>query len=104
MNTPGPTLTDDLMPMITLECGDRLDRVPSGQMTRFARQQTSPSVIASHGIALAGAGLRRRGRGAAMAAIRIENSSAGHVALRWLNRRYSRSRPNPHEFHLYYDI
>lgn len=28
----------------------------------------------------------------------------GHVALRWLNRRYSRSRPNPHEFHLYYDI
>ena len=81
MNTPGPTLTDDLMPMITLECGDRLDRVPSGQMTRFARQQTSPSVIASHGIALAGAGLRRRGRGAAMAAIRIENSSARSMVM-----------------------
>src|SRR5664280_2644129 len=31
-NTPGPTVTDDLLPMMTLGCGDRLDRVPSGQM------------------------------------------------------------------------
>jgi hypothetical protein len=31
-NTPAPTLTDDLLPMMTLGCGERLDRVPSGQM------------------------------------------------------------------------
>jgi hypothetical protein len=31
-NTPGPTLTDDLSPMMTLGWGDALDRVPSGQM------------------------------------------------------------------------
>ena len=31
-NTPAPALTDDLLPMMTLGCGDRLDRVPSGQM------------------------------------------------------------------------
>ncbi len=30
-NTPGPTLTDDLLPMMTLGLGDALDRVPSGQ-------------------------------------------------------------------------
>src|SRR5882757_116979 len=32
-NTPGPTMTDDLLPMMTLGCGEtRLDRVPSAQM------------------------------------------------------------------------
>src|SRR5580704_8552684 len=31
-NTPWPTITDDLLPMTTLGCGVRLDRVPSGQM------------------------------------------------------------------------
>src|SRR5271169_4257628 len=31
-NTPGPTTTDDLLPMMTLGCGVELDRVPSGQM------------------------------------------------------------------------
>src|SRR5712671_4088547 len=31
-NTPGPTLTDDLLPIMTFGCGDKLDRVPSGQM------------------------------------------------------------------------
>jgi hypothetical protein len=31
-NTPGPTVTDDLLPMMTLGWGDALDRVPSGQM------------------------------------------------------------------------
>src|SRR6266849_8500776 len=36
-----------------------------GPDDRVARQQTAPSVIASHGVALAGAGLRQRGRSAA---------------------------------------
>src|SRR5260370_20143934 len=32
-NTPCPTITDDLLPMMTLGCGEvRLDREPSGQM------------------------------------------------------------------------
>src|SRR5882724_12615245 len=31
-NTPCPTCTDDLLPMMTLGCGDALDRVPSAQM------------------------------------------------------------------------
>src|SRR5260370_26164846 len=32
-NTPCPTITDDLLPMMTPGCGEvRLDRVPSGQM------------------------------------------------------------------------
>ncbi len=31
--TPWPTMTDELLPMTTLGCGEaRLDRVPSGQM------------------------------------------------------------------------
>src|SRR5882724_9301809 len=40
-NTPGPTITDDLLPMMTLGFGDvRLDRVPSGQ--RIASPDSKP--------------------------------------------------------------
>src|ERR1700736_2703375 len=35
-NTPWPTMTDDLLPMMTLGCGEvRLERVPSAQTLAF---------------------------------------------------------------------
>src|SRR5258708_22539673 len=43
-NTPGPICTDDLLPMMTLGCGDELDRVPSGQrMLSPSRTPRRPS-------------------------------------------------------------
>jgi len=50
----GPTLTDDLLPMMTLGWGDRLDRVAVRPDDRVARQQTPPAVVATHGINPAG--------------------------------------------------
>jgi hypothetical protein len=42
--TPGPILTDDLLPMMTLGCGVELDRVPSGQrMALSCRMPRRPS-------------------------------------------------------------
>src|SRR5229473_7898693 len=82
-NTPGPTLTDDLLPMMTLGYGDRLDRVPSGQMIvspdsnpRLPSSQltASPSRVQ----ACASAGLAPT---VAMAAMRIENSSARSMVI-----------------------
>src|ERR1700691_6271182 len=76
-NTPGPTITEDLLPMMTLGCGDRLDRVPSGQTIASAESKTRrPSsqltLTPSRVQACAVAGLAPS---AAIADIRIRNVS-----------------------------
>ena len=45
-NTPDPTCTDDLLPVITLGCGEELDRVRSDQM--IASSESSPRRPSSH--------------------------------------------------------
>src|SRR5260370_11743841 len=69
-----------------------------GPDDRVSRQQTPPSVIAAHGIAFAGAGLRQRGRSASRddgghQYREQQRPVDGHVALPWLNRRTIQSSP-----------
>src|SRR5258708_18021722 len=78
-NTPCPTITDDLLPMMTLGCGEvRLDRVPSGQMIaspdskpRRPSSQLTLAPLRVQACAIAGQLLP-----APIAGIRIENTSA----------------------------
>src|SRR5476649_412545 len=77
-NTPCPTITDDLLPMMTLGCGVRLDRVPSGQMIASPdstpcrpSSQLTASPTRLQACAIAGVTLA-----SAIADIRIENASA----------------------------
>jgi hypothetical protein len=82
--------------MMTLGCGGRLDRVPSGQMIassdsnpRLPSSQLTASPSRVQACASAGQAVL-----ATIADIRIENTSPpidGDVALRLLNRRYRRS-------------
>src|ERR1035437_2547578 len=76
-NTPCPTITDDLLPMMTLGCGDRLDRVPSGQMIaspdskpRLPSSQVTTGPSRVQACAIAGPV-----QPTAIADIRIENTS-----------------------------
>src|ERR1019366_4665911 len=82
-NTPGPTVTDDLLPMMTLGCGDRLDRVPSGQMIaspdskprRPSSQLTlAPSRVQACAVA-------DPGQPTPIADIRIKNASARSIVM-----------------------
>src|ERR1700675_2445078 len=77
-NTPCPTCTDDLLPMMTLGCGDALDRVPSAQMIASpdsnprrpsSQFTTGPSWLQACAIADPAPPARA-------AAIRIQNGSA----------------------------
>jgi hypothetical protein len=80
-------MTDDLLPMMTLGCGDaRLDRVPSGQIIASPREDAAPAVIAAHVNPLAGTGLRLRRPGMARDEHGQQNYERqrpidGHVAL-----------------------
>ena len=91
-NTPCPTITDDLLPMITLGCGEvRLDRVPSAQMIvspesmpRRPSSQLTSTPCRVQACASAGAALP-----AIIADIKIQNASARSMVmspLRPLNR------------------
>src|SRR3984885_7280050 len=82
-NTPGPTITDDLLPMMTLGCGDRLDRVPSGQImaspdSKPRRPSSQLTLAPSRVQACAIAGLAQR---AAIVDIRIANPSARSIVM-----------------------
>ena len=84
-NTPCPTITDDLLPMMTLGCGDEARSRAVGPDDRIAGQQAAPAVIAAHVGALAGAGLRQRRSGASRCDRGHQNRECqrpfdGHVA------------------------
>src|SRR5882757_4728307 len=78
-NTPCPTTTDDLLPMMTLGCGEaRLDRVPSAQMMaspakmpRLPSSQLTSTPCLVQDCAIAGPA-----KPATSAEIRMENESA----------------------------
>ena len=84
-NTPGPTITDDLLPMMTLGCGEaRFDARAVGPDDRIAGTDAAPAVVAGHVGALAGAGLapaRARRRTAISADIRDRNTSARLIVM-----------------------
>src|SRR6202049_3112566 len=94
-NTPAPTLTEDLLPMMTLGCGDRLDRVPSGQM--MAPPESNPRRPSSQGTS-APCASDGPAPAAHTADPRIENASARSMVvppLRQLDCRYMNRRPQP---------
>src|ERR1700691_2568367 len=76
-NTPGPTITDDLLPIMTLGCGDRLDRAPSGQMMASPdskpRRPSSQLTLAPSRVQACAIAAPRQSM--AIADIRIENAS-----------------------------
>src|SRR5258708_39903019 len=74
-NTPCPTITDDLLPMMTLGCGEvRLDRVPSGQMIASpdSKPRRPSSQFTSTPWRGQGCALRRAPLAAALADTRIK--------------------------------
>src|SRR6202790_5129535 len=82
-NTPGSTFTDDLLPMMTLGCGNELDRVPSGQMmaspdSKPRRPSSQVTTGPSRGQACAIAGPAQP---AAIADTQIENTSARSMVM-----------------------
>jgi len=84
-NTPGPTITDDLLPMMTLGFGDvRLDRVPSGQ--RIASPDSKPRRPSSQ-LTLAPSRVQACAIAGALPAVamiadmRIENTSARSMVM-----------------------
>ena len=46
--TPGPILTDDLLPMMTLGCGVELDRGAVGPKDGVVLEDAAPAVVAGH--------------------------------------------------------
>src|ERR1700684_3020573 len=82
-NTPGPTVTDDLLPMMTLGCGDRLDRVPSGQT--IASPDSTPwrpsSQLTLSPTRLQACAIAGQALPAVSANIRIENASARSIVM-----------------------
>src|SRR5207248_2735886 len=82
--TPGPTITDDLLPMMTLGCDEaRLDREPSAQtiaspakMPRRPSSQLTSVPWRVHACAIAGEAVL-----AAIATIERENKSAGEIIM-----------------------
>ena len=59
-------MTDDLLPTMTLGCGEAsLDRVPSAQTMASPAEDSAPAVVTAHIHALFGASLRHRRPGCA---------------------------------------
>ncbi len=95
---PGPTTTDDLLPMMTLGCGEaRLDRVPSAQtiasperMPRLPSSQLTSTPCRVQACASAGPAPSAAIRGDAES--RPPAPDDGHAVLRRLSCRHDRRR------------
>jgi hypothetical protein len=91
---PGPATIDDLLPMMTLGCGEvRLERVPSAQMIvspastpRRPSSQATSRPWRVQACASAGPAFKRRARGYQNR--EDQGTMGGHAALRWLNRHH----------------